>query len=458
MKNEVFHIIKDPVHGSMQFTTVEDNWIKPFISSVNFQRQRHIKQLGLTDWIFPGAVHTRFNHGLGCCYIASQIAAKLGLSVANKQIVVLAGLLHDIGHGPFSHTFEEIFVQQAIQHESWTAMFLNEYKHPQFLENFNAVNRGAMLDEDKIEAVQKLITHKENTNKLLADIVSSQLDADRLDYLLRDSHFCGVMYGAYDFSWLLHCLTVIEHNGVQRLGITHKGVGVVEQYLMARRLMIRNVYQNGKKHGAEFLLQEFLKNLARDIAQEKAFLKFIPDNSLIQFLRNVNNFNQQITQTQNFAKLKQDFLCTNYFLYKQLCDYDVLAIIRDLANLETDYSTIMLARRLQDRLIPKILYIHEDRIEKAQQLVQDFKISNRKNILDWQIAVLKLPHLSYEISKDPILVKDFTGRAKFLHDNSQMINAISDKYESAYLISIDAAITNETKVQRLIKELMKEDA
>jgi len=109
MAQDSFHVIKDPVHDTMQFTSLEDNWIKPFIDSPNFQRLRHIKQLGMGDYIFPGAVHTRFNHCIGCCYIAGQIAHKIGLGEEDRQLVMIACLLHDIGHGPFSHAFEDIF-------------------------------------------------------------------------------------------------------------------------------------------------------------------------------------------------------------------------------------------------------------------------------------------------------------------------------------------------------------
>ncbi|GAG84596.1 unnamed protein product, partial [marine sediment metagenome] len=186
-----------------------------------------------------------------------------------------------------------------------------------FLKKFNALNPQSKLDQAKINKIQNLIMHCECDNYLLSDIVSSQLDADRLDYLLRDSHFCGVTYGEYDFRWLLHCLIPIEQNGVKRLGITHKGVGVVEQYLMARRLMIRNVYQNGKKYGVEYLLKEFLHYLANDVAHQEEFLKLDTYNALVRFLQNVNDFNQQANKTKNLKPMVNNFLHKNYNLYKE---------------------------------------------------------------------------------------------------------------------------------------------
>src|SRR5476649_2227897 len=103
-----------------------------------------------------------------------------------------------------------------------------------------------------------MIMHRAPKRRVLADIVSSQMDADRLDYLLRDSHFCGVSYGQFDFRWLLHCMAIVNAKQGERLGITHKGIGVVEHYLMARRLMIRNIYFLQKKLALEYLLIQLL--------------------------------------------------------------------------------------------------------------------------------------------------------------------------------------------------------
>ncbi|MBU1629073.1 MAG: HD domain-containing protein, partial [Gammaproteobacteria bacterium] len=438
----VFHVIKDPVHGSMQFTTQEDRWIKPFLGSQIFQRLRHIKQLGLADWIFPGAVHTRFNHCIGCCYIGGQIATKLELGAEKKQLVMLACLLHDIGHGPFSHVFEDIFYEKSIHHEDWTPMFLEEFMQPSFLKRFNERNEKTPIDANTIHQIQGLIMHS-GEDKLLSDIVSSQLDADRLDYLLRDSHFCGVTYGEYDFRWLLHCLTPVENEGTIGLGITSKGIGVVEQYLMARRLMMRNVYQNGKKYCSEFLLREFLKLLARAIHEEDAFLQ-LDQSPLVQFLKSVNTFNEKALKTKNRKRLINQFLKSNYSLYKNLCDYDIFSMIRSLAKSNAHHPVIELAKRLHNRRVPRVLYIDPHQIAEAREIIEHFR--KKQKIQDWQIALLELPHLSYEMNHDPILIRNFFGATRFLHDDSLMIHAISDKSEYLYLLSIDAEISNSKKM------------
>src|SRR5580658_3903718 len=325
--NKVFHVIKDPVHGTMQFTSTEDAWVKPFIDSPHFQRLRHIKQLGMGDFIFPGAVHSRFNHCLGCCYVASQIAHKIGLADEERQLVMIACLLHDIGHGPFSHAFEGIFSEKLIRHEAWTPFFLADYGSKEFFLHYNRMNPRYHLTEEKFRIIADMIMHKPVTKNVLADIVSSQLDADRLDYLLRDSHFCGVRYGEFDFRWMLHCMAIVESKDGERLGITHKGIGVVEHYLMARRLMTRNIYHSQKKLALESLLVQLLASLSENLEFHAAYAS-IRHTRLGQFLVAANRFNQAVENSRNAAEFKNEFIEQNYPNYKELCDYDVFALIK----------------------------------------------------------------------------------------------------------------------------------
>jgi len=427
----------------MQFSDQEDAWIKPFIDSVNFQRLRHVKQLGLGDSIFPGAVHTRFNHALGCCYVASQIANKLSLAEDDKQLVMIAGLLHDIGHGPFSHAFENIFKNKLIHHEDWTELFLNDYRLPEFLENYNHLNPRFMLTQERFSIIRNLIMHKEKTHQLLADIVSSQLDADRLDYLLRDSHFCGVSYGQYDLPWLLNCLTIIEDNHSERLGVTGKGIGVVEQYLTARRLMLRNVYLNGKKYAAEFQLTMFLNYLSK--ADETDFLENIKNHSLIRFLQAVREFNQSVDKGDN-QLLKENFLKENYPLYKNLCDYDVHSMIRYLAGQHDQHPATELAKRLYHRRFPKVININHKNLDGAKELIAVLQ----KETQPWQVRLLELPHQAYQSDKDPILVKDH-NKVENINVSSLLIGGLSNREESLLILCIDRSLLDHSAVKLFFK-------
>jgi len=446
-----YHVIKDPVHGTMQFTDIEDKWVKPFINSPHFQRLRHIKQLGMGDYIFPGSVHTRFNHSIGCCYVGRQVGHKIGLADEERQLTMIACLLHDLGHGPFSHTFEDLFQQKLIRHEDWTPFFLADYRSEIFFEDYNRHNPRYTLTEAKFSQVEAMIMHKPMAKRVLADIVSSQLDADRLDYLLRDSHFCGVAYGHYDFPWLLHCLAIVDSGQGERLGITYKGIGAVEHYLMARRLMIRNIYYSYKKLALEYLLVRLLSQLASVIDQ--APYAELKKTRLGILLDRVNAFNLALAGTTVSKTLKQDFLRDCYPLYKELCDYDVLALIKQLAEGNDDSIITAIAKRLHHRQIPKIVGLDGVDMVELETRIREFKVKNKIRIEDWQLAVIKTPHQSYTAEGDPILVLNEYGQAKPLDEISLMIHAISDKYEQAGFLCIDRAIMADKSVEALVKSI-----
>ncbi len=451
--NNIYHVIKDPVHGTMQFTSVENAWIKPFIDSPIFQRLRHIKQLGLGDIIFPGAVHTRFNHSLGCCYVASQIAHTIGLSDDQRQLVMIACLLHDIGHGPFSHAFEGIFQEKKIRHELWTPYFLAEFGDSSFFKLYNKINPKHKLTAEKFDEIANMIMHRTTKKNVLADIVSSQLDADRLDYLLRDNHFCGVKYGEFDFPWMLHCMTTIETNEGSRLGITHKGIGAVEHYLMARRLMTRNIYHSQKKLAIESLLVALLDSLAQSLEYESNF-KAIQKTRLGQFLMAANRFNEQAERGKG-QEAQTSFLKEHYENYKELCDYDVFALIKQLSVLCDDHPAIQMAARLQHRKMPKIVHLDPHRLEGIKSALQEFKRDNHKTIADWQIMLIQTPHRSYSEEDDPILVRNEHGVIKSVGDFSLMLNAISDRLEHVAFLAIDKMIVEEEKVQAWLNSIAK---
>lgn len=450
MSANSFHVIKDPVHGTMQFTSLEDAWVKPFIDSANFQRLRHIKQLGLGDLIFPGAVHTRFNHSLGCCYVAGQIAQKIGLADEERQLVMIACLLHDIGHGPFSHAFEGIFTSIPIRHEDWTPYLLADYNTKDFFSLYNQRNPRYHFSEEKFRMIADMIMHQPSIKNVLADVVSSQLDADRLDYLLRDSHFCGVRYGEFDFRWMLHCLAIVQTNEGERLGITYKGIGAVEHYLMARRLMIRNIYHSKKKLALECLLVELLSMLAADLDTHSAF-KSIKQTLLGQFLFEANQFNQ--ANTQDLGKQsKSEFLKKNYSLYKQLCDYDIFSLIQQLIALNDNHPATQIALRLHHRRMPKIIALEQRDYKNISDDLKNFK-SDHPYIENWQLNLIRTPHQSYSGEDDPIWMINEQKEMQPIGKFSSMIDAISDKFEDTAFLAMDTALLDNKNVNLFLKKM-----
>lgn len=445
-----FHVIKDPVHGTMQFTSFEHAWVKPFIDSPNFQRLRHIKQMGMGDYIFPGAVHTRFNHSLGCCYVASQIANKINLSAPERQLAMIACLLHDIGHGPFSHVFEHLFHDNLMRHEAWTPLFLADFP-PSFFENYNQVNDQFPLTEEKFQFIAKMIMHEEVSQKILADIVSSQLDADRLDYLLRDSHFCGVRYGEFDFRWMLHCLCIVKNKDGARLGITHKGIGVVEHYLMARRLMARNIYHAQKKLALESLLIDLLVHLSEHLEHHAAYQDMI-NTPLGQFLIAANRFNHAVIKNENIENIKQNFLTEQYNNYKELCDYDIFKAIRQLVDKDDSEPAVQIARRLHHRMMPIIFRLDQINLQICHDLLNSFKEENKNKYQDWQLKLITTPHQAYT-AYDPILVVNEQNEIHPISDFSITINTLSGKWEHLAFIAIDQVISEDDKIKAFLSHL-----
>lgn len=449
-----FHVMKDPVHGTMQFNSCENAWTKPFIDSPLFQRLRHIRQMGMGDFIFPGAVHTRFSHSLGCCYVANQIATKIGLPDAEKQLVMIAGLLHDVGHGPFSHAFEGLFKEEKIRHEEWTPYFLQDYASDAFFENYNQRNIKFPLHEDNFNVISRMIKHEGGTKPLLADIVSSQLDADRLDYLLRDNYFCGVTYGLYDLRWMLHCLTRVQTEMGERLGITHKGIGVLEQYLMARRLMTRSVYQAHKKLALESYLVHWLNLLANALSEDDLFLA-IKHTALGKFLMASYEFKRhfQVADQADRKSIKHEFLSSHQNLYKKLCDYDVFSNLDLAAHSGYRHSVVTLAHYLQNRITPKIIRLDHLELSTLESEYQTFR-GELVGIDDWQLELITAKHISYS-AKDPVYILNEDGEVVRSEYFSTIINSICDQPEPERVtfLSVDEAIADDPKIKTFIRHI-----
>lgn len=240
-------IINDPVYDG--FLSVEDPVILSVIEHPYFQRQRHIKQLGLTYLVYPGAMHTRFSHMLGALNLmgrALEVLKQKGVEISDEECrgAKLAILLHDIGHGPFSHTSERVLVD--VPHEEITLMMMERI-------NREAEQRGAL---DTAIAIFKNEYHKH----FLHQLVSSQLDMDRLDYLGRDSFFTGVSEGIVGTDRIISMLNVHD----DELVVDEKGIYSVEKFIISRRLMYWQVYMHKTVIAADQLLLSILRR-ARDL-------------------------------------------------------------------------------------------------------------------------------------------------------------------------------------------------
>jgi len=232
--------IRDPIHG---FVSLNKKECKIIDTSI-FQRLRRIRQLAFAHLVYPGALHTRFDHSLGVCHVARRLGKALRFREEEEELVCRAGLLHDLGHGPFSHVAETILEMYADQEKLArfnNKMQIHELITLDILETDPEITK--ILATDDREQITKLLSDGYG-DPILRDIISGPLDADKQDYLLRDSHFCGVKYGLYDMDQLLNQLRRGESKTGSELRISRDGVHALEQFVLAKYFITEQVYRH----------------------------------------------------------------------------------------------------------------------------------------------------------------------------------------------------------------------
>lgn len=337
-------IINDPVYG---FVSIPSDLIFDLIEHPYFQRLRHIKQLGLTDLIYPGALHTRFHHALGAMHLMGRVLDNLrlkGIDINSKEYEAaqIAILLHDIGHGPFSHALEETLLH-AVKHESISFLFMKA---------FNAHFKGKL--DLALQFFQN--TYK---RKFFHKLISSQLDIDRLDYLRRDCFFTGVSEGSIGVERIIVMLNVVN----DQLVIEEKGIYSIENFLNARRLMYWQVYLHKTAVGAERILVNLIKR-AQYLVQSGENLNC--SNALQFFLRSaytIEDFQQEVV-LQNYGALD---------------DNDIWGAIK-LWQSHTDKILSTLCKMILNRNLFQII-LSNNPIQKTKVEELKNKIANQYKIL-----------------------------------------------------------------------------
>lgn len=297
-------VFRDPVHG---YIHVNHQIIWDCINTKEFQRLRRIKQLGASFQVYPTAEHSRFSHSLGVYEVTRRMLTEVSdlknsVSDYDKTLVLLAALLHDIGHGPFSHSFENI---SKTNHETYSEMIiLGDSQINKILAN---VDKNLPLE------VSSIINHT-HKNKILSQIVSSQLDADRMDYLLRDAYFTGTSYGSFDLDRILRTMKVVN----DKLVVKESGIHAVEDYIMARYHMYWNVYFHPVSRSYEAILTRIFKRM-----------KDLRENDLMADYPLLRDFlNEKKPNIDSFFYLDESLMF--YYFNKMQKSPDL--VLRDLAK------------------------------------------------------------------------------------------------------------------------------
>jgi HD superfamily phosphohydrolase len=344
--NNKLKIFNDPIYG---FITIPNTLIFDLIAHKYFQRLRRISQMGLSYLVYPGAHHTRFHHALGCLHLmqkAVRILRFKGVSISppEENGLYIAILLHDIGHGPFSHAMEHSIVEN-ISHESISL---------KFMEVLNIEFCG------KLDTAI-LMFKGEYHRRFFGQLISGQLDIDRSDYLKRDSFYTGVSEGNINSERLISMMTVIDDN----LVIEEKGIYSVEKFLMARRLMYWQVYLHKTSLVAEQMIMRVLKR-AKDLALMNVKLK--TSCALSFFLNNSCDFTNFNTDSLNQFSL--------------LDDYDVMSALKSW-QFHSDFVLSKLSKMILNRTLLKIKFknnpVSSSKVEEmTQMMMETYKLSSKE--------------------------------------------------------------------------------
>ena len=396
-------IFNDPVYG---FISIPQEIIFDIIEHPYFQRLRRIKQLGLTHLVYPGALHTRFHHVLGAMHLMSKAVATIRrkgheITPEEEQAVLLAILLHDIGHGPFSHALEHSLVH-GVSHEEISGFF---------------IQRLSKVFDGELDMTLAIFKNK-HPKKFLHQLVSSQLDMDRMDYLNRDSFYTGVSEGIIGSDRIIEMMNVKDGN----LVLEEKAVYSIEKFLVARRLMYWQVYLHKTVVSAEFMLIHTLKR-AKTLIQEGKELFGSP--ALLFFMKNdisCMDFESRPEILDSFA---------------QLDDYDILGAVKVWQHSD-DKVLSELSKRIVNRDLFKIEIskspFTQERIDQIKKQITE-KLGLHADEVEYFVHTDILTNNAYNEAKENINLMMKSGEIIDVSKASDNLNisALSKPVEKYFL-------------------------
>lgn len=417
-------VFKDPVH---RYVHVRDRVIWDLVGTKEFQRLRRIKQLGTTFLTFHGAEHSRFNHSLGVYEIVRRIiddvfAGRPEWNDNDRLLTLCAALLHDLGHGPFSHSFEKVF---DFDHEDFTrAIILGKTE-------VNAVL--TKVSPDFPEQVAEVIA-KTSEKKLVVSLISSQIDADRMDYLQRDAYFTGVSYGQFDMERILRVMRPKEDQVV----IKKSGMHAVEDYIMSRYQMYWQVYFHPVSRSAEVILTKILHR-AKQLFEENYTFKHNPMHFYSFFTDNVT--------LEDYLKLDESVI----LYYFQIWQDEQDPILSDLCG------------RFVNRNLFK--YAEFDPAKEYKKLAQLTSFFQKAGLdPEYYLVVDSSSDLPYDFYRPgeeeerlPIHLLMKNGELKELSRESEIVDAISGKRRTDHKLYYPADFLEDdsSPIKKQIRDLLE---
>ncbi|MBC2579859.1 protein kinase domain-containing protein [Clostridium sp. DJ247] len=405
--------IRDALHD---YISVTDDELK-IINHPVFQRLRNINQLGTTYLVYPGATHTRFSHSLGVMHLATRIFDEMVIKNSTeiqwdykeikkqRQMLRIASLLHDCGHGPFSHVSDNLFANEVDNHEKMAGNLIKNTKLSEIIDNIGSKNCGFNHKE-----IAGLIEGKNSSRySLIKRIFSGNIiDADRMDYLLRDSLMLGVKYGKYDIEHLIRSMNIDFSQGDYTLAIEKKGIYALEEFMLARHFMFTQVYMHKTRRIYDRILERCLQcMLPSNILpiREDEFLQW-DDHRVLEYIRNNPNTYNEMFLNRGHLKL----------IYEKVINYerDDRIIINEIRN------------RIRDKRY------------KDTEVIVDYEIQNPITYVD-------------EMGKPIIRILDKDRTTKDVGELSPLLININKPIE---ILRIYGTIEKQIEILRIIEEVV----
>ena len=414
--------IRDPIYGFIEPSEPE----LKIINTTIFQRLRKIKQLALTNLVYPTANHTRFDHSLGVLYVAKMIADKLMPGSENdekRRIIRFAALLHDIGHGPFSHISEYLLKKYS----SKVAVDKIEKIHENITSHLIETNKELkdILSSTDRKQIIGLLNGTSVELSLMKEIVTGPLDADKQDYLLRDSYFCGVKYGVFDLYRLINTLHKYPDNGDEHLCIKHDGVNALEQFVLAKYYMIKQVYYHKVRLVSDAMLIRAVE------------LGIDEDN--IGFLRNLYDYKNTPDYFNHYLgwwddKFFAEFLTKKHKGYAQ----NIFKRLFERKLFKGIYSVDLkqLKRHIKAPLRRRILDIDTPENRKLKKKIElmiakALKIEPKEYVIANSITIKSVREMSRD-SEGAVAVEKKNGKISNFEQESTIFQSIDESLKDVY--------------------------
>ena len=423
--------IRDPVHGLIVLSGESglEQLIWSLINAPEFQRLRRIKQLGFSEMVYPGATHSRFSHSIGVFYTARELVGYLRKMLGTDfdedraNVSVCAALLHDLGHGPFSHTFEGVEKARGNKkkHEKWTT---------EIISGETEVGKILGTSDPNLQKQVAELLEQDFPTDIYSSIVSSQFDADRIDYLRRDKLMTGTEHGGFDWAWLLNNLEIekITIGGddekdpveVDGLILSHKGLKAAEGYLLGRYHLYTEVYMHKTTRGAEKMLAALLMRISELIAAGKPDKTGLPETHPLRRYLSEGGSN-----LENYLGLDDGLIWGALPLTKQAQDKTIV-----------EFSHRLRCRQLYKCLDVGALaqFYGGNSKGRFRKLLADAKNDNQfdpQDVLEDRATVSAYKFRDYEspdaLTKVTIRLPDGSGRHEDVAQLSQVVKALGEE-------------------------------